>query len=212
MAFPVNGIIDDFQRANENPLSHGGLWTNPLITGDSNLQVAGTSFCSGTNPVSTSSAYRNNVSYGPDVEVYATARLTDGAALADLYARFDVAAQNGYFLTWDGTTTWRIRRMTGGSNTTLGSNITQAVATGDKFGLECIGSNISFYFKVGAGAWTQIATRSDSTYTGAGRIGSRINGNVMGIDDFGGGTLASASTQSMVLSGKLKVKLGGKLG
>src|SRR2546426_2494783 len=34
MAFPTTTILDNFNRANENPLSDGGKWTNPLISGE----------------------------------------------------------------------------------------------------------------------------------------------------------------------------------
>jgi hypothetical protein len=55
-----------------------------------------------------------------------------------------------------------------------------------------IGSTITVYYKVGAGAWNSIGTRTDSTYTGSGYIGLWADcgtANSGKFDDLKGGTL-----------------------
>ena len=37
--FPTTGVLDTGVRGNENPLSDGGKWTNPMQSGNSNLQI-----------------------------------------------------------------------------------------------------------------------------------------------------------------------------
>jgi hypothetical protein len=67
-------------------------------------------------------------------------------------------------------------------------------ALGDKLGLECIGSTIAAYV-FQSGAWSQLGTRTDSTYSAAGKIGVRLSdaGSNSRIDDFGGGTVVGGA-------------------
>ena len=60
--------VDDFNRPNET-LSDAGRWTNAIIAGESGFAVSSNQLaCSVTT---TCTARRNNVQFGPDVEVWA---------------------------------------------------------------------------------------------------------------------------------------------
>jgi hypothetical protein len=186
MAFPTTGILDDFNRANEGPPPSAD-WTN-IVNGCkvvSNICVGGTSGANNINKW-------NKASYGPDCEIYAT--LSNFTNWIDLYARFNSAFSNGYGLTiWD-VNILRVNKITGGTPTQIGSDITLPanLAAGDSLGMEIIGNDIKVYTKQGGGAWTLRGTVTDSTYTGAGYLGININGTSQQIDDFGGGTVAAA--------------------
>jgi hypothetical protein len=60
------------------------------------------------------------------------------------------------------------------------------MAEDDEFGMTIIGSTITVYYKTALGSWTVIGTRTDSTYSGGGKIGVGITARG-GVDSFGGG-------------------------
>ncbi len=97
---------------------------------------------------------------------------------------------NGYYL-FVNSTSAKLYRIDSGTNTQLGADFTQTIATGDSFGMSLVGSTITVYFKAAAGSWTSLGTRTDATYSAAGKIGIRgADGtNISLADDFGGGTL-----------------------
>ena len=62
-------------------------------------------------------------------------------------------------------------------------------ASGDKLGIEIIGSTIRMMQYTG-GAWIELASRTDlATYTAAGYIGFDVGTNSVRMIDFGGGTV-----------------------
>jgi hypothetical protein len=83
-----------------------------------------------------------------------------------------------------------VYRVDDNSNTLLGSSFSQAFTDGDSIGITHVGSTITIYFKSGAGSWTSLGTRTDGTYTGAGRIAiGGFDSTSLTFDDFGGGAL-----------------------
>ena len=82
-------VLDDFNRANENPLSDQGRWSNAIIGGESGHNVTSNQLaCAVTT---TCTAWRNNAQFGPDVEVYARLSTLPGVNnQLRLYARLQI--------------------------------------------------------------------------------------------------------------------------
>ncbi len=207
MAFPETGILDDFGRANENPIAGG--WAGPLFAGEPQLQLVSSELR--PNPT-TGNSYWNAAFFGPDCEVYFT--LTSAWAVSDrvvLYFRSTTNVVSGYradFRNLAGDHLVFVGRMDSNVLTALGGSIDPAdtFAAGDSFGVSMIGDTITVYRKPAAGAWTSLGTRTDSTYAGAGRIAVSITGTTVTVDDFGGGSIPGApgvasSARSMMLLG-----------
>jgi hypothetical protein len=197
MAFPTTTVIDNFNRVNEDPVSDGGKWSigPDEFGGTNNLRVANDELHMSTT-TTPSNGYRNDQDYGPDTEVYATIAILPATACV-LYARLvniGAGTTDGYacYFDFDAADSALICRVDNDSLVGLGASITPPAeySVGDKIGLECIGSTIAAYVYQ-SGSWAQLGTRTDGTYTAAGKIGIRIaDGGLNGaVDDFGGGTV-----------------------
>jgi hypothetical protein len=201
MAFPTTGIIDGANRADEDPISDGGKWSigPDDFGGTNNLRVSGNAIWMGS--AASANGYRNDQDYGPGSEVYVTlAAIPDTAVI--LYARLvniGAGTTDGYacYFNFSGTDDALICRVDNDSLVGLGSAIVPPApyANGDKLGLEVIGSTVAAYV-FQSGSWTQLGTRSDGTYSAAGKIGVRLadSGANAKIDDFGGGTVIGGTT------------------
>lgn len=212
MAFPTTGLIDSFNRADENPVSDGGKWTSPAFPSDGNLQV----ITSQLGTVSSwCSAYRNDITPGPDSEAYLTVVTVSGGVATELLLRLanpGVSTVSGYMMDVTSGGTWSLWKIVNNVQTQIGSNATQVVSNGDSIGFEIIGSTLKGYYKSGAGAWTQIITVTDATHSGAGRVGIAGNGGLYRWDDFGGGTVTVAVAGGGALPRPLLMTLGHRLG
>lgn len=195
MAFPTTAVLDDFNRT-EDPLSQGGAWSNPTESGDVTLKTNGSTLLLGSG-TGYGDAYRTT-SVGPDSEVYCTLSTLGAVGTDNVFIYVRVASPggaglDGYVMGFgrgagaadDG---WTIFRIDDAAGTQLGAQIVQDVAAGEKIGLEIIGSTIAPYHYNGS-VWTQLGTRSDSTYSAAGKIAITFNDVTWRIDNFGGGTV-----------------------
>jgi hypothetical protein len=192
MAYPTTAILDNFTGADQNPLS--GNWTNAIISTDGNMQRVSNAVSGVTGGV-VNSAWWNVGTFGPDCEVYATIP-NDGNIY--LYARItspNIAGVTCYQLSKTTTSNFDINKIISGSSTYLQS-ATQAITDGDGIGLSVIGSQITVYYRSGAGgSWVSILSFSDTSISGAGYIGLGAYDNFYTFDDFGGGTALSISAQ-----------------
>jgi hypothetical protein len=189
VAFPTTPILDDFNRADEGPPPSAN-WTGPMTAGGPNgLQVVSNQ-CQRGAPYG--GAWWNASTFGPDSEVYLTARgSSDFYVYLRMTGALGTSAQTGYRANWFGDEV-RIRRVDSGSGTVIGGPyaVTGPV-TGNKFGLEAVGSTITAYVDTGSG-WTAVGSVVDATYSTAGVIGVETDGT---FDDFGGGTAEGADEQ-----------------
>lgn len=189
--FPTNGILDSFNRADEGP-PPSASWTSIVnsVAEDAGLRVSSNELRAVNSNLN--SAYLN-ANYGPNVEGYMTLRNNSTVDRMGFYFRFDPATDNGYSVLARGASpsnTIRVYRVTAGAFNQLGADISQTIAVGDSLGLTMISDTITVYYKVGAGSWTALTTRTDSTYTGAGKLGVAIWDDIDGtVDDFGGGNI-----------------------
>lgn len=190
MPFPSTPILDSATQADSGPPTSAN-WS--ASTGLSGLSVTSNQFNSASG---TRFSYWNPTTFGPDAECYATiATKGNNTELFAVYARLQ---QTSSFATLDGytvfvtpaagTDAFTVQRIDNGVGTTLGSTISQEIASGDAIGIEIIGSTIAAKYKASGGSWTELGTRTDSTYSSAGNIAMAMAGTVYRGDDFGGGT------------------------
>lgn len=199
LTFPTTGILDNFDRANEDPMTTN--WTAPLFPGElSPALISNAMHGYNGTPSTQADAWYDVSNFGPDCEVYATmvaaVPVTDHMELWLRTASEGTSNTTGYFLRYSpsaGTDSITIQRADIGSDGALGATISQDVSAGDSLGLSAVGSTITAWYKPAAGSWTSLGARTDSTYTAAGKLAVRfIEGGdpSTGIwDDFGGGTV-----------------------
>ena len=187
--------VDDFNRANENPLSDAGRWTNGINgSAESGLYVTSNSLaCSKTT---TCTAWRNSAQYGPDVEVWGRVSALPGAGNPfRLLARVQqpgTSTYDGYMLRPNqlaGTDQVLFERVDNGSFVSL-LTVTQEFAAGDVFMLRVKGSTMEGWRYDGS-VWSRLGTVSDSTYPGPGWTGVGIRGTTGRVDDFGARTMGA---------------------
>jgi chitodextrinase len=185
-------VVDSFNRANENPLSDAGRWTNAIIGGESGLSVSSSELaCSVTT---TCTAWRNPTQYGPDTEVYARVSTLPGDSnQIRLYARLQPGAVTGYLLRTNqtsGTDEVWLERFSGGATRLL--TIPQELTPGDTLLLRVKGSTIEAWRNDGT-AWSRLGVVQDGTYTAAGYAGVGLRGTTGRLDDFGARGLGATS-------------------
>lgn len=195
MAFPTNGVFDDFNRADNTDL--GANWA--AFASYTALRILSNAVaCRSGQP--SGGEYYSAATFGPDCEFYADlvgpittnqtfaiwARVTTPTGSYDAYETEVVIAA--------GTDQVFIYRFDDAAATQLGATISQNFAAGESLGLECSGSNITAYRKSG-GTWSSLGTRSDATYNSAGNFAFYHDdqGNDSGWDNAGGGTIAAAT-------------------
>ncbi|HSG12453.1 MAG TPA: hypothetical protein VLA22_01140, partial [Gaiellaceae bacterium] len=184
-------ILDSFDRRNENPLSDSGRWTNGIGgSAEVGLRVVSRSVLACTKST-ICSAWRNDASYGPDSEVWATISTLpgDGNELR-LYARLQGAGAStydGYLLRASqlpGTDELYLERVDDGTALTL-LTLSRELAVGDVLLLRVSGSTLEAWLRSGA-SWSLVGSVASSTYPGAGLIGVGMSGTTGRLDDFGG--------------------------
>jgi hypothetical protein len=219
-AFPTTAVLDDFNRANENPLSLTGAWGAPIHTGTlqtmklSSNAIMDDSLADGGG---SGQAYRDDQNYGPGVEAYVTLLNPWANNSSDFWFWMNGNAENAagrdgyklYAIYNTGVWYYNVYRTDNDVETELTPSFEAGptLASGDKLGGEiAVGGTITWYYKASAGSWgaaSGVSTRSDATYT-SGHIGlsKGFNDTTTSLDDFGGGTIvASSSVKRFTLLG-----------
>lgn len=163
-------LLDDFDRTNEGPP------LSSLYTSITNGMKVASNLAAGNTSLSANIDFRNDATYGADVEVYVTVTTKGGTnQYSSVFARMTTLASgtmDGYEVRANpaaGTDTFTIYRIDNGTATSIGSASAE-FASGDKIGISCIGSTIKAYQFTG-GSWSEIVSASDATYGAAGYIG-----------------------------------------
>lgn len=187
MAFPTTGILDDFNRANENPLSGGGDWGDRITNNDLQLlsnRAAGT----GANVLN--SRFWAADTFGPASEVYCTVPVINVSPdYLRLWLRLNgagSAAENGYMMQWtnDANGCRIFREASLESYTQIAQNAAARMVAADQIGIGAIGSDITVYQN-----GSVVVTVSDATFSGAGQLALGCRSTVFRMADFGGGTI-----------------------
>lgn len=189
MANPfVSGVLDTFNRADEDPLSQSGAWSGPMLAGSPRPKVVSNVCAPGA---SDSQGYRTDLPMSMvDQEVFFD--------VATLGTEFDLgwrlsspgSSDNGYYagMTAAGTSVNTFKRTAGSWSGSLGVvNFSPSLSVGDTVGVISIGSLHTFHhLPIGTGVWYSPGNFTDSGLT-AGTIGVYISGAAR-IDNFGGGS------------------------
>lgn len=204
--FPITTVLDNFNRAGTtSPPS--GSWTASVLT-SLTLQLSGDSATAKVSGAGNNygGALWNPENFGPDTEVFVTIPTLPAAAnveVVDLYARMvqtgSSATIDGYqleALNNTGNNIMRIQQTHNGSNSQVGTDVTQAIAAGDSVGIRVTGSGanvtIDIWYKPAGKQWRVIKTVTDGSgnrITTGGLIGLETYDNSARYDDFGGGTM-----------------------
>lgn len=190
MPAPANSILDSFNRANENPLSGSGAWSNKIVTTHANMQLTTNAILRAGASAVTSSVWWNAQTY-TDCEAFITVA-TKPTSFIGLYLRVSnpnsaSPSPTGYFAWWKSATEFAIYKFNGTVNTLI-ANFTTTLTfnNGDKLWFEAIGTTLNLYRWDGS-SWNLMVTGTDATYS-SGYIGI-LGGTdaTWRVDDFGGG-------------------------
>ena len=208
MSFPVSAVIDNFNRGNGGV---GANWGAILAAGGSTLFINNNELADNTPP--TNGQWTTD--FGPDCETYITQTSTlfpfepDQELPADsfvVYARLanmGAGTTDGYAIQINGDNQAFFFRYDNSSVTLLGAtvDVSSYQGTGTKWGMSVVGDVISLYAKLPAGSWSAITTRTDATYTAAGRSGVALISyqNTVTLDDFGAGTIGGTPSTDVML-------------
>jgi hypothetical protein len=190
----INSVLDDFNRANENPLDGATdvEWTGPVRASETpQMQIVSDDVFRATGSGNGSSYWTVSTFANPEVfstTADATGNTNENHIWWIVYAGVGTSGADGYALivTQAATDTWSLRRMDDDTTlTTLGTNQNQNIAAG----------NIVRLAHSAAGPVAQLCTptcanvhtHTDVTYTGSAHIGIGMNNANMTHDDFGGG-------------------------
>lgn len=189
------GILDNANRADEEPISQGGKWDGVLVEESPPLAVV-------SNQISApslvgSAVYDKTVTNG---SVYAT--MTTTAGTFQFWIRSadeDTANLRGYFVKvtqLKGIWTWSLWRLDPGKANPqmLGQSAVKKVTNGDSIALMAIGDEISAWHKDEGGQWDRVVVAKDSTYA-SGRLALLTFGG--SFDDFGGGDITPFATSGL---------------
>ena len=193
-SFGGSSVKDDFNRSNSASL--GSNWGT--YWGTANLDVNGNE-C--RNPASSGVSdwhtnYYNVAQYGPDCEAFITLRASPTTqCIIGVRVGGTLSSPNSYGFNANGggSGVHKILRVDNGTDTQLGATFNQTLAVGDSIGISAIGSTISAYYKPSGGSWTLLASRTDTTYSGAGYLALESEIGGWKCDDFTGGTVSGSA-------------------
>lgn len=196
MIFPITPILDDFNRADESPLSGGGDWPSRLGNTIFTLSlVSNQAISQATQDAAATRAWSggSSESLGSDHEVWVTIGGSwTGNARVGVCTRIRGAsgsAANGYrLLAHKPTNVVDLVRFAGGAFTSLHSESFTLVA-GDKIGLRSIGTD-HYMYVFSSGAWQLLEIVSDATFVGQTYdLALWMHTQLPRADDFGGGNI-----------------------
>ena len=195
MAFPTTPILDNFNRANENPLSDGGYWSGTFASFETQLQLVSNSITSTASSLSAcSSIWRGFRAHNAECyfDIITAPGLNYGfSILMNVGASGSIT---GYDISFNNLVSpfWTIYRDFNGSQTALISNVSGSIVNGDSVGASVIGGVITLYVKH-LGVWSVVTTVTDPSPLPAGDIGidstDIVTGGGQFYGNFGGGSL-----------------------
>jgi hypothetical protein len=194
---PLTPLLDNFARPN-NSGPPGPNWTHMIVSSSSsandlyitNQQVTGRS---GTN-----ADYWNPQAYGSNSEIWVNVAVKpnidlDPVVLGLRFQNPGASTASGYqayyiYRSKQPDQYKLIRRTNGTTSTTLASVSGPTLNAGDELLFRAIGTTLELW-RLDAGAWTRIASTTDTTYQSAGYLDLTVRNGAVRLTNFGGGTL-----------------------
>lgn len=198
-AFPDTSVLETFTGADDTDPPNANWTAAELRNGIAAPGCRIRSNALAPSATGTHGCYWNGQTFAANSEAYATIVNIGSTAWFGVCVRVTTPGNNtadGYCVeAQDAVSEINIYRLDDSAPTVLGSAVSQTITTTDKIGITAIGDQICLWFSDSGGAWTELACRTDSTYSAAGYIGAYINGSntVGGMDDFGGGAVSALS-------------------
>lgn len=189
-------ILDNFNRANEDPLAGGANWDGPLYAGFAELKVVSNQAAAAAGDNNFVGSWWDAATFGPDCEVFCTIATlpTVNNRGVHLHLRANsLPDQDGYGCEWrldtGGNDDIYIYKLTGGGGRSDLATTAVEMSAGVKLLFEAIGTTLTVYTNTGAG-WSQQVQTTDSSYTTPGKFALEMNDSQCRVDDFGGQTAA----------------------
>jgi hypothetical protein len=197
-AFPATPVLDTFQRSNQSPPSSN--WSSINAVGDPKNLAIVSNYCTSSGNNYGSSEWMPAAYPGIDFEVYATNHGYTSGDVFDVWALDTplTGSFNGYVLTITTPNTWVLTYHAGVSSVQIGSNITQAFAAGDSFGMRKLGTVITVWYKPSAGSWTLIGTETDTHSYGPLYLGLEVSFTSVTMSGFGGGSIGASINNAVI--------------
>lgn len=183
-------LVDDFNRANENPLTgwtigfNGGTAGFQIISNQATRQGAGFG-----------NVYRTSVFSGADQVSFYTLSVAGDVSLYIRAKQFGSGTFDAYSLFHDNTAhTLEFAWTNNSSYARIGSAVSYTASASDILGIAAVGSEFALGYKR-SGAWTNLIQTTDSTYAGASGDGLALEGSgtTFRIDDVYAGTISAAA-------------------
>ena len=205
LSFPTVGVLDNFNRTAENPISDSGAWATTAPNGNQVGQTEGTVATGILNGIVSGAGW--NTPFSLPVEVYFDLPAIPGTNhyIQALWLTSPSAASpNGYGVTFrrtSGAQTWSIDKWTAGTVTSLASGPLAgltAMLPGDSYGMSITADGLITAWRKGAStSWGALGQVVDTTYTGAGYVGFLSDSGPFQMDNFAGGTGAPTVEKQM---------------
>jgi hypothetical protein len=188
-AFPTTGLLDQFNRANEDPVTGWTGFRSEPVGKIVSQQLVVSNVLTGATQYFGASTYT-------DCECYFT-MVTAPTTDCSLYVRIDGGdgdSLNGYRVIYSvAASTVKIQKYVAGTRSDLATISSVTFANGDSFGISIVSTTIRAYKKT-SGTWAELGNVVDSTFTSAGYIGMRGGADATWVfDNFGGGTVVSGT-------------------
>lgn len=199
---PSGPILDNFNRANESPLSNGGQWQSPADSGSTQQMNLVSNAAVGSISTSSSAAWK--APQGADMQASVTVLALAGAGndigVALRAQLLNTAGTIYYEARYLQGTGWQVFRINGGVTTQVGSTILgNNIVVGDKIAGTISGSTIQVWrFDSTNSVWILIGTFTDGVITGVGSVGIRVRGTSAIVDDFTGGPFVAQQLVSVL--------------
>lgn len=189
---PASDVLDDFNRADENPLSQGGLWGGAIgASGFSGAAKIVTNAATGTGVNVPTGSYRA-ATCAANCEAYTTVTTLPNANAnyVLLAVRYDSSAVTGYFVQARKADFWFIFRMDGAATNTqiATTSATITMALNDVLIFRAVRDTLVLYRN-----GLEVLRVTDSTYVQAGSLGVGGRDTTLRVDNFGGGPYNGAS-------------------
>lgn len=195
MTFPTTSIIDNFNRADSSGL--GANWTSGVYDAANSPFGISSNQCAVDPTFEWSEDYYSASTFGADQEIWFTVATLPSNLTKEIYLMLQIQTTgigissqvDFYELDFYNNGTVAIFRCDDGAFTMLGSTVTGVtLSTGDSLGFQKVGSTLKGFRKPAAGSWTEIISRTDSTYNTTSYIGMGVQeSNTARLDNLGGG-------------------------
>lgn len=205
MSFPISTLLDDFERADENPIATN--WSGPTETGFPELQIS--SGMAGGLVANFAGSWYDLDTFGPDCAAYGkigvVAGLSENMTIQARVVGEGTSTVDAYAVRYansGGTPFLILRRYDNSSATDLASKqLSSPMAADDLLGIVCIEDIIELWTNIVGEGWKLQLRAQDATHSAAGRFALQTSGGSPLWEEFFGGTLQLLQPSADIATG-----------